>query len=298
MEDLSGGFLVPLQCLISSDTIGALIDRGGSTLQELFRETRASIDAIPSRDTPRALSERILTISGTDGDKDRAVRKLLGLVWKQYGKEDRDGGFFRILIPGASVSAVIGIRGTTIYRISNRSGAEIDIPKDCVMGTKDRAVNIRGSVLAIQEAVREIVSEIQRLVNKQELTKRDFPYRTNFPAGKDSHYNKDPSAGAEQADVTIQVPAEYDSGQSACMLISREEGDFLTSDEVIETVKQLESQHEVLVNLVEAPSPPSLVSTRWSKSRDLEWIASRSWLVSSSKFLKIIWRFLPYRYSR
>lgn len=225
-------------------------------MQELFRETRARVEAFPSRDTPDARSERILTIGGTEGDKDRAVRKLLGMVWKQYGKEDRDGGFFRILIPNSSVPVVIGNRGTTINRISNRSGAEIDIPKDYVMGTKDRAVNIRGSVLAIQEAVREIVSEIQRLVNNKQLTKRDFPYRIKYAAGKDIDRIKDPSARAEQEDVSLKAPAEYDSGQSACMLISRREGDLLTSDEVIETVKQLESQYEVLVNLVEAPSPP------------------------------------------
>lgn len=190
-----------------------------------------------------------------EGDKDRAVRKLLGMVWKQYGKEDRDGGFFRILIPNSSVPVVIGNRGTTINRISNRSGAEIDIPKDYDGYQGSRSEYPRICACDPGSSTRNSF-EIQRLVNNKQLTKRDFPYRIKYAAGKDIDRIKDPSARAEQEDVSLKAPAEYDSGQSACMLISRREGDLLTSDEVIETVKQLESQYEVLVNLVEAPSPP------------------------------------------
>jgi transcription antitermination factor NusA-like protein len=274
-KEESGSFHAPYRCLIPRECVSALIGKGGLVLRHLSVDTRSEVNIVKDLDTPNGLSDRIICINGTSRSKREALSLVLSQIRKQLDFPERDEMPFNILVPEQTAAILIGTRGATISAMKDRSGTHMEVSRENVTGTGDRALTIRGSVDCTVKAVEEVSSILQSLANRGKLQKSDFPFCASFPRYVEDEAKSPSDVPQLKRDTTgalvnpdnegsrreatrkwIEVPSDFDSGLRACISITQREGDWLTHPDTIDTVKSIESKYKVYVHLSEPPCPP------------------------------------------
>lgn len=179
-------FPVPWRCLLPSEAADFMTYNNKddkAILRELSVRTGAAIDSSSDRDTPKRLSDRIVTISGQAEQKEAACS---GIILKLRKMQDlhmeTDLGFFVLLIPAAAVPVIVGARGATIQEVIAASGAELSIGKENVMGMADTPVGIEGTAAQVVAAAASIHRVIQEMADRGRLQPSDFKYRPETAA--------------------------------------------------------------------------------------------------------------------
>ena len=257
-------FYVPYRCLIPPESAGQLIGRGGSLLRQLVATTGAQVHVLRSEDNPRGLHDRIVIVNGSEKEKDDALQCVINTLRDYRRKDARDRETFVCLIPDGAGPMLIGTRGQNVHSISHRTGAEIDIAKECIRDTTDRPVTIKGTLKQTIMAMSLLNEGMQDYANRGRLVKRDFSFCDMFPpmggSGPEKRSRRESlereTPRPQPQSFTIPVPKDFDSGIPAVISVTREEADWLVSSETIERVKKIESIHHCLVSIQEAPVPP------------------------------------------
>ena len=230
-------FYVPYRCLIPPDAAGALIGRGAVLLRSLASETNVKCSILRSEDNPPGLKDRIIVLNGTQKEKDLGIKWVLGQM-RGAGRGESSKTTFVFMLPSEAASPVIGTRGSVVYDISNKTGTEIDVMKERIAGTNDRAVTIRGTAEGIVQAISRIHSIVQGMHDQGKLLKKDFAYCDVFP-----------SKNVSESKISLQVSKDADSPDPIVLMITRTEGDWLVAEAQLPTVVEIEESTDCLISL-------------------------------------------------
>lgn len=176
-------FPVPWRCLIPSEAVDFLAYNNGAILQDLAHQSGAMIHISSEQDTPKRLSDRILTISGQADQKEAACKGVvLRLRTLQDLQDPRELGFFVIVVPATSVPVIVGAKGATINEVLAGTGAELSIGRENVMGMPDTPIGFEGTALQIVAAAANLHKVIQDMADRGRLQPSDFKYRPDKAA--------------------------------------------------------------------------------------------------------------------
>eukprot|EP00913_Durusdinium_trenchii_P027865 g26127.t1 len=130
-------------------------------LTDLSNKTGAMIDVSGDRDTPKRLSDRIITISGQANQKEGACLGIVEKLRKLQDLLDSEVGFFVIIVPATAIPVIVGIKGATIAEVLAGTGVEVSIGKENVMGMPDTPIGLEGTASQVTTAVANIHKVIQ-----------------------------------------------------------------------------------------------------------------------------------------
>jgi len=163
---------------ITSDNIGAIIGKGGSTIRRIETETSASLRI--NRD------DLTLTITGSDdavASASAMVTEILDAPREARGSRAprplADGEVEAFIDLENSVGSVIGKGGSTIQRLQDESGARLDIERG---SSNCRITGQPDEVEDAKQAVQEILDRSKEFDAKREAA-RDEASESNFNEG-------------------------------------------------------------------------------------------------------------------
>ncbi|CAK9062778.1 Protein BTR1 (Binding to ToMV RNA 1) [Durusdinium trenchii] len=173
-------------------------------LTDLSNKTGAMIDVSGDRDTPKRLSDRIITISGQANQKEGACLGIVEKLRKLQDLLDSEVGFFVIIVPATAIPVIVGIKGATIAEVLAGTGVEVSIGKENVMGMPDTPIGLEGTASQVTTAVANIHKVIQDMADRGRLLPADFKYRPDKAAAQLAA-----GAGAHLPEVHLP-PADHD----------------------------------------------------------------------------------------
>lgn len=115
-----------------------------------------------------------LIIAGSTQAKDAACREVVRKLRQMQGVTDMEPGVFVIIIPQISVPVVIGTKGAQIKAIMEKSGAEINVGREAIIGMPDQPISINGTVDQVVMAVSGVNSVLQDMMDRGKLKETDF----------------------------------------------------------------------------------------------------------------------------
>jgi len=143
----------------------------------------ATLTVSKEGETPRALSDKIVSIWGSDGQKTAACAQVVSKVRQTLRLDDAEPGTFVIIVPQGAVSDIMGVEDARIGAIMLTSGAEFMIGCDAIPCMTDVPIRLKGSLVEVVSAVSQVNGVLQDLVDRGKLSERDFSWRP--PGGED-----------------------------------------------------------------------------------------------------------------
>ncbi|GAB9463729.1 Far upstream element-binding protein 3-like [Globisporangium polare] len=151
-----------LKWLVPSDNVGKIMGTGGEILAGIGRETNTKIHITPTQEMPRGSKERKVAIFGAPENielaRQRIEKKAGG---RAHTYNDKCGQYFAI--PHTSAGALIGVKGSVARRITEQSGARLQIPyhDHLPLGSVNRTVHIQGTKQQVEAAYTLVCSTVR-----------------------------------------------------------------------------------------------------------------------------------------
>lgn len=151
-----------LKWLLPSDSVGKVMGTAGAILAAIARECNTKIHITPTEEMPRGSKERTVTIFGApeniEAARQRIEKKAGGHAQTHIGK---CGQYFAI--PHMSTGALIGIKGSVARRITEQSGARLQIPYQdhLPLGSVNGTVHIQGNKQQVEAAYKLVCSTVR-----------------------------------------------------------------------------------------------------------------------------------------
>ena len=155
---------VPCLCLVPADAAGLIVGRGGEGLRR-FRESGGDVTVLPAAEAPPTLADRVVTVTGTALQKERTCRSLITRLRQAQRVRPGEEAVFVAVVPGSSVSTIVGDRGAQIREVAEKSGAEVIVSRECIHGTSHWPVSITGDIDSVVAAATHIDAIVQRLAD-------------------------------------------------------------------------------------------------------------------------------------
>ncbi|CAG7830944.1 unnamed protein product [Allacma fusca] len=172
----------PLRMLVSRESVGAIIGRGGSTIRNITRETKARVDV--NRKEYNS-SDKAVTIYGTPESQSDACQRILSVMIEEISlTATQEEVALKILAHDDLVGRLIGKEGQTIKKIMKDSGTKINVSSLSQLSgdNVDRVITIQGTVQGMILAER-LVSERLRKSFNDDLNVGSVPcYPTASPS--------------------------------------------------------------------------------------------------------------------
>lgn len=142
-----------IRFLVSNPLAGAVIGKGGSTINDFQSQSGARIQLSRSHEFFPGTTDRIIMISGTIDEILRAVDLVIDKLLTELHAEDQadDVGTktkLRLIVPNSSCGSIIGKAGATIKSFMDDSQAVIKISRldHSYYGLNDRLVTLTGTL--------------------------------------------------------------------------------------------------------------------------------------------------------
>jgi len=161
----SGGRQVdfPLRILVSSEMVGAIIGRGGSTIRAITQQSRARVDVHRKVDHMGSV-EKAITVYGQPENCTTACQRILEVMAeenKNVGKAEELN--LKILAHNNLIGRIIGKQGSTIKRIMEDTDTKITVSSinDVNSFNLERIITISGSIVNMSRAEAEVSSKLR-----------------------------------------------------------------------------------------------------------------------------------------
>ncbi|CAE7456001.1 KHSRP [Symbiodinium microadriaticum] len=161
---------MPCCCLVPSEAAGLIIGRSGSTVKHICEVSGAQVNVSGDRDTPRALTDRIVTIQGDPEQIEKACREVIRIVHRSQELDDSEHGVFVTVVPAGAVEHIIGPGGDTIEKLVESTSSEINISRHAIAGTELQPVSIAGTPKNMLIACMRVLGLVQELADQGGLT--------------------------------------------------------------------------------------------------------------------------------
>jgi len=136
----------PLRMLVSRESVGAIIGKGGSTIRNITRETKARVDV--SRKEYNA-NDKAVTVYGTPESQSQACERILTVMIEEASLTNSRGEIvLKILAHDDLVGRLIGKDGQTIKKIMKDSNTKINVSSLSQLSgdNVDRVITIQGTL--------------------------------------------------------------------------------------------------------------------------------------------------------
>ncbi|KAL8424956.1 hypothetical protein ACSSS7_008426 [Eimeria intestinalis] len=192
-----GPRVLPICLLVSENTAGALIGKGGNTVREFERSTNAKI--LIQRNTLGApeLSavrhaaaetaglplqavdvEKVVAVTGAKEEEVQGgVSRVLSFISSHPGQHQVGRSFAVLLVPQRSVGGIVGQRGRTIEDLSHRAEAQIRVVPGIASPNGDRALCITAQEDGpVVHAIQLVQQQLQQMISSGRLQPHDFDF--------------------------------------------------------------------------------------------------------------------------
>ena len=150
-----------LKISVPRNCVGAIIGKNGSVIQELQKASGAKINV---SNLPEEDGLRCIVITGTEDEVDQA-QDLINIILSERQSILSE----QIFVAKQDVGLIIGRSGTNIKRISEDSGARVNIPRSVPQNDKLHPVELTGSPEQIYLAKDMIESQLKRFRPKNDV---------------------------------------------------------------------------------------------------------------------------------
>jgi len=155
----------PLRVLVSSDMVGAIIGRGGSTIRNITQQSRARVDVHSYRKMEHSPTlEKAITVYGQPENCSAACRRILEVMEeeaKNVGKPTEIS--LKILAHNNLIGRIIGKQGGTIKKIMEDTNTRITVSSvnDVNCFNPERVITIKGEIPDISRAESEVSTKLR-----------------------------------------------------------------------------------------------------------------------------------------
>jgi len=155
----------PLRVLVSSDMVGAIIGRGGSTIRNITQQSRARVDVHSYRKMDHSQSlEKAITVYGQPENCTAACKRILEVMEEEarnVGKPTEIS--LKILAHNNLIGRIIGKQGGTIKKIMEDTDTRITVSSitDINCFNPERVITIKGSIPNISMAEAEVSTKLR-----------------------------------------------------------------------------------------------------------------------------------------
>jgi len=155
----------PLRVLVSSDMVGAIIGRGGSTIRNITQQSRARVDVHSYRKMEHSPTlEKAITVYGQPENCSAACRRILEVMEEEarnVGKPTEIS--LKILAHNNLIGRIIGKQGGTIKKIMEDTNTRITVSSvnDVNCFNPERVITIKGDIPDISRAEAEVSTKLR-----------------------------------------------------------------------------------------------------------------------------------------
>lgn len=220
---------VPFRCLVPAESAGYIVGRSRANIYQILEETGASVAVSSSGETPASLSDKVVTITGNAQQKQEACRRVVSLLRKSQQVRESEEAVFVIIVPSSSSATIVGQQGSQVKEVGERSGAEVNVGRDCIADTSDQPVSITGTAEQVVSATVMINSIVQELMNKGRVQ------LSQFSMGATSHV----TSGRSDIQGMGQVGPVSSLRTPARFILKQEEGGWIVGRQGI-SVQELQ----------------------------------------------------------
>jgi len=168
---------VPWRCLVPADAVSFIIGKGGANIRQISETSGAEVAISKEGETPETLADKIVTVKGSNNQKESACAQILRKLRQMQGVSDHEPGVFVIIVPQISAPVIIGAKGAQIKSIMEHSGAEINVGREAIINMADQPISINGTINQVIAAVSKLNSVLQDMLDRGKLAQRDFIVR-------------------------------------------------------------------------------------------------------------------------
>lgn len=165
MEDVStampvkvaGTATATIRAIIDGKEAGSIIGKAGATIN-LIREksgAKVTVSDNPAANGPQ-FNERVLSVTGNA----EAIFRAFSFICEKIRDANTQPGFeapvqvkLRIAIPNTQAGAVIGKGGQKIKDIREATGSQMQVDKECLPGSTERACHMTGTLEAVAQSI-------------------------------------------------------------------------------------------------------------------------------------------------
>ncbi|XP_042018088.1 protein BTR1-like [Salvia splendens] len=171
-----------VRLLLSNAEAGAIIGKGGSTINEIKSQSGIRIQLSRNNECFPGTSDRIIMLSGgVDGilmATELILSRLMDEFYPEDGAEMDPEYKIRMVVPNSSCGGIIGKAGANIRSLIEETGADIRIsPQDMYYpGLQDRIVTVAGALAQQMRAIALIVWKLMEDPYYQQSANTPFPY--------------------------------------------------------------------------------------------------------------------------
>jgi len=156
---------VPVRILVPSESVGAIIGKGGQTIRQLTQQTRAKVDVYrgdPMAPTT-ALQEKVITIRGQPENCINACREILKVMKADAESKGKPSDTpLKVLAHNDYIGRIIGKQGNIINTIKKETETSVTVSSinDMSMNV-ERVITVKGELESMIKALEIIHSKVK-----------------------------------------------------------------------------------------------------------------------------------------
>lgn len=156
---------VPVRILVPSESVGAIIGKGGQTIRQLTQQTRAKVDVYrgdPMAPTT-ALQEKVITIRGQPENCINACREILKVMKIDAESKGKPSDTpLKVLAHNDYIGRIIGKQGNIINTIKKETETSVTVSSinDMSMNV-ERVITVKGDLENMIKALEIIHSKVK-----------------------------------------------------------------------------------------------------------------------------------------
>lgn len=156
---------VPVRILVPSESVGAIIGKGGQTIRQLTQQTRAKVDVYrgdPMAPTT-ALQEKVITIRGQPENCINACREILKVMKADAESKSKPSDTpLKVLAHNDYIGRIIGKQGNIINTIKKETETSVTVSSinDMSMNV-ERVITVKGDLENMIKALEIIHSKVK-----------------------------------------------------------------------------------------------------------------------------------------
>ncbi|XP_053689991.1 insulin-like growth factor 2 mRNA-binding protein 3 [Sabethes cyaneus] len=152
----------PLRLLVSSEMVGAIIGRQGSTIRQITQNSRARVD-VHRKDNVGSL-EKAITIYGNPENCTSACKRILEVMQQEANSTNKGEICLKILAHNNLIGRIIGKSGNTIKRIMQDTDTKITVSSinDINSFNLERIITVKGSIDNMSKAESQVSAKLRQ----------------------------------------------------------------------------------------------------------------------------------------
>lgn len=146
-----------VRILIENNKVGRIIGKGGTRVNAIRTQSRASVSVLQPNVEGQQPSERVISIKGKLSSIEVAIQLLCNAIGESKLMEQHQ---ITLLTHQSFIGGVIGRGGATIKRTNAITGAMVHISSDALPASTEKTITVHGSMYSIAQALIIIIRQI------------------------------------------------------------------------------------------------------------------------------------------